>query len=112
MFAVRSLKQSVGRIGRASLSSVVVEAPAGSYLNVSEVTQRVLKVMKAIPPVPDTVSVDQYFVSDLGLDSGLRKDLNNGIVKEFCVIIPESDQERFISGASIIKYIAAHPKAR
>ena len=112
MLALRSLKQTLPRIGRAAFSAVAVDAPAGSYLSIQEIEARVLSSLKRVPPCPVNVTLEQNFASDLKFDSGLRKDLNEHIAQEFAVYIPNADVEKFVNGAAVVQYISKHPKAR
>lgn len=112
MLALRTLKQSLPRFGRAAFSSTAVEAPAGSYLSVHDIEARVLSSVKKVPPCPVDVTLEQNFAGDLKFDSGLRKDLNELIALEFSVHIPGADSEKFVNGATVVNYISKHPKAR
>lgn len=87
-------------------------APAGSYLPLAEVTERVITITKQIQSCPDVVKVDSYFTRDLDFDSLIRKSLNQSYGEEFRVKISPKDAESFLSVDDVVKYIASHPKAR
>lgn len=95
-----------------AMSSVAIEAPAGSFLSKNEVTRRVLDVLRSVKSCPTDVSVEQNFASDLKFDSMIRRDLNNKIADEFCVHVGAGESEKFVNGASVVSYITKHPKAR
>ncbi len=112
MLALRFLKKTLPRVGRAPFSAIAVDAPAGSYLPIDDIETRVLISLKKVPPCPVDVTLEQNFASDLKFDSGLRKDLNEHIAQEFAVHIPAAEVEKFVNGVAVVNYISKHPKAR
>jgi acyl carrier protein len=90
----------------------VSSVPAGSYLSLAEVTERVITITKQIQSCPDNVKVDSYFTRDLDFDSLIRKSLNQSYGDEFRVKVSPKDAESFLSVDDVVKYFASHPKAR
>lgn len=86
--------------------------PSGAFLPASEVTTRVINVVKSTSrSCPEDLSDDANF-TQLGFDSLIRKELWSNLEEEFCVQVPSNDAESFLSIASVSKYFASHPKAR
>lgn len=102
------LKQSILKMSVRTMSSL----PAGTFLPVSQVTERVLNVVRLIPSCPESLDTSSYFVKDLGFDSLQRRELNKLLGEEFCVKLDGKITNGFISVESAVDYFAAHPKAR
>ena len=85
--------------------------PAGAYLSVPEVTQRVISVISSVKSAPSKVSAESHFVADLHFDSILRKNLNQDLFAEFC-IAQKKDEEPLLSVPEAVSFFAQHPKAR
>lgn len=86
--------------------------PAGSYLPADVVTERVLNVVRSTKFCPANVNAKSHFVSDLGFDSALRRDLNKNLAEEFCVRVDAATRENWGSVDAAVKFFSSHPKAR
>ena len=86
--------------------------PAASYLSREVVADRVLKIVRSTKFCPVNVNEKSFFVTDLGFDSAIRKDLNTRLAEEFCVRVDAATRESFLSVDAAVKYFASHPKAR
>lgn len=84
---------------------------AAGMLPSTNVSARVLSVLKNIRCVPPSVTANTKF-SDLGFDSLIKKDLCNLLENEFCVEVPAKDAANFHSAQDVTKYFSNHPKAR
>ena len=107
LIGLRNLN-NVPASGLRSFSNV----PATAYLSEDVVSKRVFEIVKSIKSCPEDVSVDSLFVSDLGFDSLLRKELYDKLSDEFCVNLLEKEKDTLISVSSSIRYFSTHPKAR
>jgi NADH dehydrogenase (ubiquinone) 1 alpha/beta subcomplex 1, acyl-carrier protein len=82
-------------------------------LSESEVTERVLNVVKGFEKVdPAKVSAKSHFVSDLGLDSLDAVEVVMALEEEFVIEIPDSEAEKIQSVADAVNYISTHPQAK
>jgi acyl carrier protein len=111
MQVARSIRAVAPRLGRA-FANVSVEAPAGSFLPEELVSARVINVLRQIKACPEKVTLEQSFASDLHFDSMLRRELNNKLSDEFCIPLTSAETEKFVNGASVVKFFTKHPKAR
>lgn len=111
MLAVRSLRVQAPRIGR-YFASVAVEAPPGSYLPADVVQTRVLKVLKGIKYCPSDITLEHKFTAELEFDSGILKEIHDGLSNEFCIPLTEAERAKFIDGAAAVSFFTKHPKAR
>jgi acyl carrier protein len=66
-------------------SSPFSTVPAACYLPVSEVTTRVMDIVKSNRAVPASFTEDSHFVADLQFDSLVRQNLNVLLMDEFCI---------------------------
>ena len=104
--------QRIAVLRRLASTTAVIPFPSGAFLPMTEVTERVMNVMKkTVRSVPPTVGADANFAS-LGFDSLARKDLWARLEEEFCVEIPAKDVDAFVSVDGVSKYFSSHPKAR
>ncbi|XP_023180066.1 acyl carrier protein, mitochondrial isoform X3 [Drosophila hydei] len=72
-----------------------------------EIEHRVLKVVSAYDKVTaDKLNVDSHFINDLGLDSLDHVEVIMAMEDEFGFEIPDSDAEKLLKPADIIKYVA------
>mmetsp|Transcript_28198 Transcript_28198/g.38794 ORF Transcript_28198/g.38794 Transcript_28198/m.38794 type:complete len:113 (+) Transcript_28198:39-377(+) len=96
----------------ARFSTVSASVPTGSFLEKEEVVKRVLDVALSVKGFPDDAKTDSLFVADLKFDSFQRKELNDKLADEFCVVLPNEIHDHFINIDSAVKYFTSHPKAR
>ncbi|XP_017958142.1 acyl carrier protein, mitochondrial isoform X2 [Drosophila navojoa] len=72
-----------------------------------EIEHRVLKVVSAYDKVTaDKLNVNSHFINDLGLDSLDHVEVIMAMEDEFGFEIPDSDAEKLLKPADIIKYVA------
>jgi acyl carrier protein len=110
-----SMLRSTRAVGRAFLRShrcASSGVPAASFLPQEEVASRVTAVIKSLKYSPPTFPADAAFVSDLGFDSLIVKDLIVRLEDEFCVEVPADAAKAFVSVAPVVGFFASHPKAR
>jgi NADH dehydrogenase (ubiquinone) 1 alpha/beta subcomplex 1 len=100
-----------GKVAKFSTTKSSSEIFSGAYLNRDLVTNRVIDVVKSMTK-NERVHADTYFSSDLGLDSMLRKELNEALAAEFCVNVPKEKVDNLVSVKSAVDFFATHPKAR
>lgn len=82
------------------------------HLTKSEVTERVLSVVKSFPKVdPSTVTPDVHFQKDLGLDSLDNVEIVMALEEEFKLEIPDKEADKIDSTNLAIEYIYNHPMA-
>ncbi|KAI3435524.1 hypothetical protein D9Q98_001590 [Chlorella vulgaris] len=123
MALIRSLRAAVLSSLRVPISSVQQQAAAlqfwrgyaadASYLDKSEVTDRVLNVVKNFEKVEQgKVSPTAAFQKDLGLDSLDTVELVMALEEEFAIEIPDSEADKIQSCGDAIGYIAANPMAK
>ncbi|KAJ7299164.1 hypothetical protein O6H91_06G061500 [Diphasiastrum complanatum] len=85
----------------------------GTYLNKTEVTDRVLNVVKNFHKVdPSKVSPSSNFQKDLGLDSLDTVEVVMAFEEEFGVEIPDSEADKIVTCADAIDFIASQPQAK
>ena len=92
-------------------SSNFSTVPSAAFLPLSEVTERVLNVVRSIRSSPHSLSENDHFVSDLGFDSLVRKTLNMKLNEEFC-ITPAKGAATHLSVQDAVSFFSQHPKAR
>jgi NADH dehydrogenase (ubiquinone) 1 alpha/beta subcomplex 1, acyl-carrier protein len=82
-------------------------------LDVGEVTDRILTVVKAFDQVDASkVLPETKFAEDLGLDSLDIVEIVMAIEDEFAIEIPDQEADRITSIAQAIEYISTHPMAK
>ncbi|XP_067613034.1 acyl carrier protein, mitochondrial isoform X3 [Eurosta solidaginis] len=76
-------------------------------LTLKLINERVLLVLKLYDKIdPSKLSVDSHFINDLGLDSLDHVEVIMAMEDEFGFEIPDSDAEKLLKPADIIKYVA------
>ncbi|CAD7006059.1 acyl carrier protein, mitochondrial isoform X2 [Ceratitis capitata] len=84
-----------------------VRTYASAKRGLEEIKDRVLKVVASYDKVTaDKLSVDSHFINDLGLDSLDHVEVIMAMEDEFGFEIPDSDAEKLLKPADIIKYVA------
>ncbi|KPU78068.1 uncharacterized protein Dana_GF24455, isoform D [Drosophila ananassae] len=74
---------------------------------IEDIKFRVLKVVSAYDKVTaDKLNVESHFINDLGLDSLDHVEVIMAMEDEFGFEIPDSDAEKLLKPADIIKYVA------
>eukprot|EP01120_Amphizonella_sp_Union-15-10_P012719 TRINITY_DN571_c0_g1_i2.p1 TRINITY_DN571_c0_g1~~TRINITY_DN571_c0_g1_i2.p1 ORF type:complete len:117 (-),score=12.88 TRINITY_DN571_c0_g1_i2:99-449(-) len=82
-------------------------------LSLSEVTNRVLTVVKAFEKVDQKAVTDKArFQEDLGLDSLDSVEVVMALEDEFVIEIPDAEAEKILSCEDAINYISTHPHAK
>ena len=85
----------------------------GSFLDKSDVTDRVLGCLKNFQKVdPSKVTETSHFLNDLGLDSLDTVEVVMAFEDEFVIEIPDADAEKIHSCEDAIAYIVQHPHAK
>ncbi|XP_017059393.1 acyl carrier protein, mitochondrial isoform X3 [Drosophila ficusphila] len=76
-------------------------------LSLKLINERVLLVLKLYDKIdPSKLNVDSHFINDLGLDSLDHVEVIMAMEDEFGFEIPDSDAEKLLKPADIIKYVA------
>jgi NADH dehydrogenase (ubiquinone) 1 alpha/beta subcomplex 1, acyl-carrier protein len=82
-------------------------------LDVSEVTDRILSVVKNFDQVDaNKVTPDTNFTKDLGLDSLDVVEVVMAIEDEFAIEIPDQEADKIATIADAVNYISSHPMAK
>eukprot|EP00013_Stygamoeba_regulata_P025869 CAMPEP_0177646224 /NCGR_PEP_ID=MMETSP0447-20121125/9663_1 /TAXON_ID=0 /ORGANISM="Stygamoeba regulata, Strain BSH-02190019" /LENGTH=117 /DNA_ID=CAMNT_0019148749 /DNA_START=121 /DNA_END=474 /DNA_ORIENTATION=+ len=86
---------------------------AAAGLSEAVVKDRVTDVVKNFHKVDaNAVTATSSFVNDLGLDSLDTVELVLALEEEFCITVPEADQESITSVDAAVSYILASPHAK
>ncbi|KAH8371048.1 hypothetical protein KR093_006006 [Drosophila rubida] len=94
---------SRGRWQTQSVRSYSAKPP----LSLKLINERVLLVLKLYDKIdPSKLNVDSHFINDLGLDSLDHVEVIMAMEDEFGFEIPDSDAEKLLKPADIIKYVA------
>ncbi|KAI3470361.1 hypothetical protein Pfo_027024 [Paulownia fortunei] len=89
------------------------EEVKGSFLDKSEVTDRVLCVVKNFQKVdPSKVTPNAHFQNDLGLDSLDTVEIVMALEEEFGFEIPDNEADKINSINLAVDFIASHPQAK
>ncbi|EDW69376.2 acyl carrier protein, mitochondrial isoform X3 [Drosophila novamexicana] len=76
-------------------------------LSLKLINERVLLVLKLYDKIdPSKLNVNSHFINDLGLDSLDHVEVIMAMEDEFGFEIPDSDAEKLLKPADIIKYVA------
>ncbi len=107
------------RFTRTQLALPALALPAAwraygaGYLDKSEVTDRVVSVVKNFNKVdPAKVGPNASFGADLGLDSLDTVEVVMAMEEEFAVEIPDAEADKITSVAEAVEYLAANPDAK
>nr|GME04873.1 acyl carrier protein 2, mitochondrial-like [Ipomoea batatas] len=95
------------------LSRHFCEEARGSFLDKSEVTDRVITVVKNFQKVdPAKVTPNAHFQKDLGLDSLDTVEIVMAFEEEFGFEIPDNEADKINSINLAVDFIASHPQAK
>ncbi|KAA3467527.1 acyl carrier protein 2, mitochondrial-like [Gossypium australe] len=85
----------------------------GSFLDKSEVTDRVVSVVKNFQNVdPSKVTPNAHFQNDLGLDSLDTVEVVMALEEEFGFEIPDNEADKVSTINHAVEFIASHPQAK
>ncbi|XP_043707117.1 acyl carrier protein 2, mitochondrial-like [Telopea speciosissima] len=102
---------SLNNLFRRHLSSQ--EEVRGSFLDKSEVADRVITVVKNFQKVdPSKVTPNANFQSDLGLDSLDTVEIVMALEEEFGFEIPDNEADKINNISLAVDFIASHPQAK
>ncbi|KAJ9176092.1 hypothetical protein P3X46_011442 [Hevea brasiliensis] len=89
------------------------EEVRGSFLDKSEVADRVISVVKNFQKVdPSKVTPNAHFQNDLGLDSLDSVEVVMALEEEFGFEIPDNEADKISSVNLAVDFIASHPQAK
>ncbi|XP_022157065.1 acyl carrier protein 2, mitochondrial [Momordica charantia] len=89
------------------------EEVRGSFLDKSEVTERVVSVVKKFQKVdPSKVTPTAHFQNDLGLDSLDTVEVVMALEEEFRFEIPDNEADKINTINLAVDFIASHPQAK
>ncbi|KAI3762296.1 hypothetical protein L1987_52721 [Smallanthus sonchifolius] len=89
------------------------EEVRGSFLDKSEVTDRVVTCVKNFQKVdPSKVTPTAHFQNDLGLDSLDTVEIVMALEEEFGFEIPDNEADKISSITLAVDFIASHPQAK
>ncbi|KAL7109978.1 hypothetical protein ACP275_06G208700 [Erythranthe tilingii] len=105
------------RSGAGGLSQLIrrqfSDEAKGSFLEKSEVADRVLSVVKKFQKVdPSKVTPTAHFQNDLGLDSLDSVEVVMALEEEFAFEIPDTEADKINSINLAVDFIASHPQAK
>ncbi|THU63336.1 hypothetical protein C4D60_Mb01t14700 [Musa balbisiana] len=85
----------------------------GSFLDKSEVADRIITVVKNFQKVdPSKVTSNAHFQKDLGLDSLDTVEVVMALEEEFGFEIPDSEADKIDCIKVAVDFIASHPQAK
>ncbi|XP_022973900.1 acyl carrier protein 2, mitochondrial-like [Cucurbita maxima] len=89
------------------------EEARGSFLDKSEVADRVISVVKKFQKVdPCKVTPTAHFQNDLGLDSLDTVEVVMALEEEFRFEIPDNESDKINAINLAVDFIASHPQAK
>ncbi|XP_050384291.1 acyl carrier protein 2, mitochondrial [Argentina anserina] len=89
------------------------EEVRGTFLDKSEVTDRIITVVKNFQKVdPSKVTPDAHFQKDLGLDSLDSVEVVMALEEEFGFEIPDNEADKINSIGLAVDFISSHPQAK
>ncbi|KAG9451707.1 hypothetical protein H6P81_004611 [Aristolochia fimbriata] len=95
------------------LGRLFSEEVRGSFLDKSEVTDRIISVVKNSQKVdPCKVTPTARFQDDLGLDSLDTVEIVMALEEEFGFEIPDNEADKINSINLAVDFIASHPQAK
>jgi acyl carrier protein len=84
-----------------------------AFLDVAEVTDRILSVVKNFDQVDaNKVTPETHFTKDLGLDSLDVVEVVMAIEDEFAIEIPDQEADKIATISDAVNYISSHPMAK
>ncbi len=101
------------RVPATNALSFSSSSAADSFLDSSEVQDRVFQVLKNFEKVDGSkVTAEAHFINDLGLDSLDTVEVCMAFEEEFVIEIPDAIADKIINCQQAIEFIAAHPQAK
>ncbi|KAK4793033.1 hypothetical protein SAY86_023468 [Trapa natans] len=89
------------------------EEVRGSFLDKSEVTDRVVAVVKNFQKIdPSKVTPNAHFGNGLGLDSLDTVEIVMALEEEFGFEIPDNEADKINTIGLAVEFIASHPQAK
>eukprot|EP00527_Entomoneis_sp_CCMP2396_P008803 CAMPEP_0198142700 /NCGR_PEP_ID=MMETSP1443-20131203/5423_1 /TAXON_ID=186043 /ORGANISM="Entomoneis sp., Strain CCMP2396" /LENGTH=103 /DNA_ID=CAMNT_0043805777 /DNA_START=179 /DNA_END=490 /DNA_ORIENTATION=+ len=82
------------------------------FLDASEVTDRILSVVKNFDQVDSSKVTPEAKWSDLGLDSLDAVEVVMAIEDEFAIEIPDPEADKILSVSEAVDFISTHPMAK
>ncbi|CAA3028483.1 acyl carrier protein 2, mitochondrial [Olea europaea var. sylvestris] len=102
-----------GALSRLISSRHLCAEVKGSFLDKSEVMDRVLNCVKNFQKVdPSKVTPNAHFQNDLGLDSLDTVEIVMALEEEFGFEIPDNEADKINSINLAVDFIASHPQAK
>ncbi|GMH11411.1 hypothetical protein Nepgr_013252 [Nepenthes gracilis] len=90
-----------------------IEQARGSFLEKSEVADRVISVVKNFQKIdPVKVTPNSHFQNDLGLDSLDTVEVVMALEEEFGFEIPDNEADKINSVNLALDFIPSHPQAK
>merc|ERR1711907_604666 len=109
----RAQPSLVCAVASRSMPSMLQARQFASFLDVKDVEERVLNVLKSFEKVDaGKLAPTAHFKNDLGLDSLDTVEVVMAVEEEFAIEIPDAEAEKIQSCDEAIKYVAAHPQAK
>ncbi|XAR48359.1 hypothetical protein NMG60_11031169 [Bertholletia excelsa] len=91
----------------------ISEDVRGSFLDKSEVTDRVISIVKNFQKIdPSKVTPTAHFQNDLGLDSLDTVEIVMALEEEFGFEIPDNEADKINTINLAVDFIASHPQAK
>ncbi|XP_028760558.1 acyl carrier protein 2, mitochondrial [Neltuma alba] len=110
---VQPLRQNIFSLSPHVFRRFSSEEVRGSFLDKSEVTDRVISVVKNFQKVdPSKVNPNAHFQNDLGLDSLDAVEIVMALEEEFGFEIPDNEADKINSINLAVDFIASHPQAK
>ncbi|XP_076072300.1 acyl carrier protein-like isoform X1 [Mytilus galloprovincialis] len=96
----------LSKISPSNLNSGVRFYGKAKSLQPEEITERVMKVLKAYDKITaEKLTEESHFMNDMGLDSLDQVEIIMAIEDEFSFEIPDSDADRLMKPRDIVQYI-------
>jgi NADH dehydrogenase (ubiquinone) 1 alpha/beta subcomplex 1 len=111
--AARAVNSNLAFSALRQTQTVRTFAAASSFLDPSEVTARIIEVVKNFDQVDSNKVTEKVkFTEDLGLDSLDVVEVVMAIEDEFAIEIPDAEADKITSIAEAVEYISSHPMAK